>query len=511
MTKYTQHGSAAGGTDGTTGGIRDLLGFAGFPQQTTSVRVQQKAFAGTAEKISVGVSANTFTSTLTVTIVKNNTSGNNTITSSGNGQFTDTSHTDTIVGTDLINTLATGASGVAYSAVIIYQGLRMDHTSGYGSYWAVGSNGGVLSYATTTTSWINVSGGALNGLETTSEAAVQSMVRAAGTWDDLAFYSVSNTKAGTTTQVSRINSATGNQTITVTSLGTGLFEDTSHTDTVVTGDKLNYQLSTATAGTLTGIPRSRFMASGTLQDLIASDRRTANNGSNAIRFWSLYGALYNDAAEATVTTTTQWASSVVKLRQYVPTQATAGGWTLGLRISGVDGNLAIASGTGTGWTEDTSHTDTVTAGATLNYKTTASSNGTSLTSVIMVTQGATSSSETGTGIMSFGGVSFAGASNVRNNAVGLLTFSGVSFAATSSRNVNATGNLAFSGVGFTATSIQTEFGVGNLAFSGVSFDGHALRIGVTAHGNMSFNGVSFVAGAFIPTPAGTGLRQFWTT
>jgi hypothetical protein len=100
------------------------------------------------------------------------------------------------------------------------------------------------------------------------------------------------------------------------------------------------------------------------------------------------------------------------------------------------------------------------------------------------------SSVSGAGIMSFGGIGFTATANVRNNAVGLMSFSGVSFV---------------------SSAAKTETGVGVLSFQGIHFVAAAAVIDVVGVGVMHFGGLTFHASTFIPTPAGTGLRQFWTT
>lgn len=512
MSNYSQLGSGGNGTDGTTGGVFDSIGMSAWPQSTAENNVQLKAKAGTADKLSVGMSANTFSSTITVTFRKNTAAGNGTVTSSGNGQFVDSTHSDTIADNDLINTKSVGASGVAYSATIITIGLRYDHTAAFTTYWSNGANGAIESYTTTTTSWAPVAGGILNGFITSGEADVQAEIRAAGTWDDLSFFSVSNSKAGNTTFQSRIGSANGNQTLTITSSGTGLFEDTTHTDSLSSGNLVNTQISTATSGTVTGRPHSRMVSSGSLQDWIAQDHRTANNGASAVRFWTIYGLVTNDATETNIYTTMQFGGTGQKLRQYVSQNATAAGWTLSLSIAaGGAGSQAVAAGTGTGWTEDATHSDAWTSGQTLTYKTTGSSNGTSLTQAIMMTQGPTSSGETGTTSMSFAGITFSASGTAKHSGTAVLTFAGISFTGAGIRNETGTASLSFTGFHYSASASRTETGTAVMSFAGFHYSATGSDIHVKGTAGMTFAGISILAaGADLGTAGSGGLRQFST-
>jgi hypothetical protein len=92
-----------------------------------------------------------------------------------------------------------------------------------------------------------------NDLSGTAEADKNIRIYNDGKLSHLAVYVSANTRNTDTTITLKINTpGTGTLTVTIPGGQTGWFEDTTHTDTISSGDNLNYQLTTgANAGTIT--------------------------------------------------------------------------------------------------------------------------------------------------------------------------------------------------------------------------------------------------------------------
>lgn len=127
--------------------------------------------------------------------------------------------------------------------------------------------------------------------------------------------------------------------------------------------------------------------------------------------------------------------------------------------------------------------------AAVNPTITSTSNANGMGALTFVFKGAaTASTETGTAVLGFAGISF--------NATGQDRHTGA-------------GNLAFSGIAFNAVGGRQETGAANLAFQGISFNGAGSITHIKGTGVMAFGGISIVGNGFNVGQPG-GLRQFWT-
>lgn len=77
--------------------------------------------------------------------------------------------------------------------------------------------------------------------------------------------------------------------------------------------------------------------------------------------------------------------------------------------------------------------------------------------------------------------------------------------------ITGTGVMGFTGISFAGSGGVTHVkGAGNLAFSGISFVGSGAVIHVKGTGTLAFAGISITGVGFNAGQPGTGLRQFWT-
>lgn len=112
---------------------------------------------------------------------------------------------------------------------------------------------------------------------------------------------------------------------------------------------------------------------------------------------------------------------------------------------------------------------------------------------------------------SFGAIMLKPLASSTETGVGIMSFAGIGFTATAGEKETGVGVMSFNGISFVSAASKTETGVGVMSFNGISFVASAQDIKEVGVGVMTFHGISILAGGFIPSAAGTGLRQFWTT
>ena len=243
-----KYGTPTDGTGLSTASTTYPMGLAGIFSNTvaTEANIQLNTLtSGTLEKMGTYIIAN---ARGTNTLIRSRVNGANgnllvTVTASTTGTFEDTSNSDSVTAGDDINTaLTTGTGGGA----IIYNNIYVDYTTTNGQFHFIDMSrgGGTISPATTYYSPIH---GSVN--TGTTEVNPQSESNLAFTASKLQCYVSANTIVGDSTLRFRKNTSDGNQVVTITSLTTGLFSDSSNSDTVIATDILNYSVLGGAAGT----------------------------------------------------------------------------------------------------------------------------------------------------------------------------------------------------------------------------------------------------------------------
>lgn len=198
--------------------------------------------AGTISKGWIHVGTSSTSSSSTVRTRKNGANGNITITIGAGltGDFEDATHTDTIAAGDNMNwqtvSGGTGTMGINHYNVAFA-------SSGTGAYstFVCGS-----ALALTTASATRFNGVCGVGAFGSTEANVEFYVRDSFTLKNLGIYVSANSWATNVTFKNRVNGADGNLSITIGSGLTGLFEQTSGSDTLVSGDRFCFAVTTLT-------------------------------------------------------------------------------------------------------------------------------------------------------------------------------------------------------------------------------------------------------------------------
>jgi hypothetical protein len=199
-----------------------------------------------------------------------------------------------------------------------------------------------------------------NGTESNARATM----RCAGTFSNLCVH-VSTSTSTTTTWTSRKNTANGAQTVSVTGGTTGVFEDTTHSDTFASGDLVDWSFS---GGSGSGVA----CASGLLKFNALDAELTGGGGSTAFsasdQFFSAVGVFAGIATESLVKIQHGFAAKARNFRTLIIGNTMTGSTTFFVRKNGADATQTISVGAAaTGLFEDTTHTDQFSATDDVDY------------------------------------------------------------------------------------------------------------------------------------------------
>ena len=319
----------------------------------------------------VSNSANTSTGRIRVNAANGNQSI--TVTSSTTGHFSDTSNTDTVAAADKINfSLAVGSGGTntLTGAEIIFDATT-NTTTQYGATFAFGTGDDLTNYRSVPGS---------QARSTANEANDQVQVKTAGVWSNLFVNLHTNNISSNATVLSRIDGVDGNQTLTVTSSTTGIFEDTTHSDTVAADAKLVYKLTTAgNSGSRTGFFGSAYTTTGNTGEMMGTLNINHTLGPNNTYYNPIGGTGSDNATESRAQNLAKYAFTGKLLRVRVGANSISATSHYRLRIAGANGNQDVSiSSSSTGFFSDTSGSDAIVIDNLIDYAMTAGGSGTSI-------------------------------------------------------------------------------------------------------------------------------------
>jgi len=210
----------------------------------------------------------------------------------------------------------------------------------------------------------------LSALAETTEANAQIQWYGNGTIKRLRVHVSANSATGNTVFRVRINGANGNSVITVGAGATGFFEDTTNTDTWADGDLIClFADRNAESTTIQGFGADAIASSGTVNKVGAYGTVSFSTASVS-RYFPLVGDIadINTTELDRLSPTIDVACTARNLAVYISSNARTTNTTYKIRINGADGNSTVTVGSGvTGWVEDTSNTDTISAGDDVNW------------------------------------------------------------------------------------------------------------------------------------------------
>lgn len=411
---------------------------------------------------------------------------------SATGWFTDSTHSDSV---------SAGQpycwENTASSPTVTIASFAAQNTSPLVAWEITGAS--TIGFPTTAgQEW--VFGAAIANLN--NESVLQSLARAAGTWKSLALR-VNSSVTGTITVKSRKNGADGNQVLSaVNPTSAAVVQDTTHSDSIASGDLINFNyVCTAASGNWTTMS-SEFAGTISAHDLGCVNINTGGGqafSASTTYYQPLSSALSTNTTEVNAQASLPYALTLSKLRTRVRanTSATA---TLKSRKNTADGNcvISVTSGT-TGELEDTTHSDSFAATDLAN---TVMTTGTLTTFtldniLVLVNDGSVTPNVT----VNATGVSAAGAAGTAAAEIDVpaAKVSGAgapgTLATTASGTASPTGVAAAGAAG--TVSITSG---GSVALAGVSAAGVANPVG--------FNGTGRVTGvsAAMPIPLTSAQR-----
>lgn len=316
--------------------------------------------AGTWTNMYMNLRVNGVTNTSTAQLILGAGAKNNTLSIPGNttGEFQDLVDADasTVGQSACCLKLITGAGGSLMAPIswgILYNASGSVNTltrpTQTGGYTLVGTANSTI--------FLLLTGGNGAGTTTNTEAQSQFTVHLGGTMANLVMRVANNSRTDTVTAGNRINGANGSLVVSVATLTTGIFEDTTDVDTIHPGDLLNMYLKTGADNTnsiLMTVLGMEFKndntASFNTAGLINGLTVTA---PGAVTYLSVQGDLRADATEANNQIRSMVLTIASNLGVNVIANTTAAASILTLRNTGVDGALTISISAGlTGYFEN---------------------------------------------------------------------------------------------------------------------------------------------------------------
>lgn len=435
---------------------------------TTELNSQSKTVAGVMDKCLMDVE----NTTAGVTVMGVRLNGTNTAlgasqTSGTTGKFEDLTHTATSVANDLLN--FTGFSATSSVQLGAVAGVHFVATTSEAilsgaqgqNNWAFGGSGSAFS---------KLCGGYEFNAATSTEANAQFKQRAVGTWTHLFTMIFTNGTAGTVVAVIRKNGANGNNTISFSAAATGNFQDTTHSDTIASGDLTC--IGWSDAGAASAVPTQAiavFNPANHQWDAGSNTSGVTGSSGNTI-FQVLAGQ--NPASGQLIEANAQYLFRFGTTAQNLRTNVIGNAGTActeNYRANGANGNQSASiTASTTGYFEDATHHDTIVSGD-LGCTSRTSSTGANINELPHITMGTGVSGETGAIAMSFGGISMAITATNQDATHIAMSFQGITIA-------------------IAATALATFRGPIAMTFPGISMAINAQELGAS----------------------GSGRRQFWT-
>jgi hypothetical protein len=332
--------------------------------------------AGTLARMAFRVPTNAWAASKSITLRINGADATQTqsVAAAATGWYQDTTHSDAVAAGDALAYALTPGTETLKASSLGQWSIEFDATSGNATrLWQTAESTTPVAFSAGVASAtryvpLHCQGDASNGWFTSTETFAKSLTRAPGTLSRLSTYIAANTSTNAATMTTRINGADATQTISVAAGVTGLVEDTTNTDALVSGDEVNYKTVTGagTANTTCQQIASTFESAATSWDARVASTRTAGSayGTANANYQAIDGAGVGvQATEAAVELLCPFACySSNLIAVVVANSGTNVTQDLRSRINGADGNQVVTLAGATGTLEDVTHYDTYAAG-----------------------------------------------------------------------------------------------------------------------------------------------------
>lgn len=365
---------SAGATDYAMAGCTNLA-----LQSTEANANMTWRTAGTFSNLDIKVFSNTVTAASTLNFRKNTANGNETVSipASTSGEFRDSTNTDSVVSGDIVDYKIT-AGGTGTTLDLTGLSIIFSATSGTVTRLSQTAISALSDTSANTTTYFPPVGLLQN---TATEANTQFKVKSSFTLQNLYVKIATNARATATTFGSRINGTNGNLVVSVPATTTGVFEDTTHTDSLVSGNLFNYYITTVAGVTsitiqTIGVELANTSASS---HVMACTTNGFTYNANITRWCMLGGGMAGNGVESNAQLRSDFIHVASNLECFVITNTVTAASTIRFRQNTANGNQVVSIGASTtGYFEDTTNTDIVAAPNEINYQITTGASGTSL-------------------------------------------------------------------------------------------------------------------------------------
>jgi hypothetical protein len=339
--------------------------------------------AGTFSDFLVRIQTNTITASpsATYTFRKNGAAGSQAISvgASTTGELRDTSGTDAVVAADLVNfRLVTGVDATK-SIVTTVQGCPFAATTN--TAICHGTTCGVTPSTASATNFIKYCGSSVPGWTNPETATQKFKFKAPGTIQNGNLNVGSNGRGTSTTFALSINGTQGNIAISVAAAATGQFEDTAHSETVVSGTLVSRMCINGT-GTATGLNVNffnDFITTDSTAQYISTPPAQVYNAATTT-YEPLMGKNLAAATETDASMRFPVATELSLYEVYVSANSVSAASTIRPRKNAANGVGAISvTANTTGWFEDTGGVDGFAIADEGNWQVVTGATGTSLT------------------------------------------------------------------------------------------------------------------------------------
>ena len=330
--------------------------------------------AGTLSRLKVYVQTNTLNDSTTVSTYATTTLTVS-IGAGATGAFTDTTHTLAIAAGDTCGYLIDTTASASGSIVIRYINSvfsASSNTSARHVCHLYSASADTIS-GVSKTFYFPLSGYALGGKNVSkAEAFMKCNMNSAGTLKNLIGYLTARSGTKSVTLTSRKGGAAGNQTCTLSGLGST--EDTVNTDSISADNDVNFLISTpADYGTDTASVTYiayDFETTNSTWNVIAANYSGVTQNANTSYYYTLGGNISADSTEANVKTTLGVDGTCRATNLYIMLSANSvsATSTFRLRQNGANTSLSASiTASTTGKFEDTTNTVTLANTDDLNY------------------------------------------------------------------------------------------------------------------------------------------------
>ena len=335
--------------------------------------------AGDFSNLYINVTANDVASATSATITLRKTAANTAVTvsygSSQTGVKENTTNSVTYAATDTADysVVVTSVSG-SHSIAIAIMGCQFaPTTTGNCVSFLAASKGGGISLSTASANFFQALQGTVD--DTGTEVNLKVRINQTFTGSNLFSNVLSNARTTNTIVKTRKNGADGAQSVTYSSSQTGTKEDTTNTDSLVSGDDYCFDVltSTGTGAFVLALATVRLVSTASYF-MMAADGPGAGFGFgfNLTRYFGVSQNIDNPAStESVVQIYPRFGFTASQLAARVGTNTIAtSASTIRTRAAGANGNQSLSyAAAETGVKTDASNTDVLTSGTTqINYQ-----------------------------------------------------------------------------------------------------------------------------------------------